>query len=262
MLIFSQNSLINHSENKSLEKQWILLNNGIIFKSQDYIDLDFYVEVIGDLNDHIYLTYSRTYSLIYWLNPLTKSIMMKTFNGSSHYHIKNVTSTSGDLLINHDINKIVWSDIGKHPAIHQMNFDGTQEIVIYSKTRAFHLTIDQQAQLYYFVDFTTYSLYSIDYHGDNQKLYVKNYNKFYREFGIAIWNNDLYIADHYNIYKITEVNFKIDQGRQILKSTDLNITYFEQVVFYTDQSNIQNNCEQADCSQLCVPIGQCMLSWK
>ena len=254
MMILSPNMMIRYQGN-STEKRLIGLDNHIVFKSQDIMDFEFYENSMEIYEERVYLAYSKRYGLIYWLNPRDKSIKMQMFNKTSFYHVTDVTSTSRDLLINHDTNVIVWSDVGKEPKLVQMNFDGKQEKVIYKKRPAFHLTIDHQEQLYFFIDITSHSLYSVSYNGHNEKLYFSSFNLFSEMISMFVWNNDLIVANSTKITRIYEIDYKFHQEHKLFDTKYFKVTKFDQIIFENNQLNVTNHCDQANCSELCLPIG-------
>ena len=180
---------------------------------------------------------------------------MQTFNNLSFYHINNVTSTSRDLLINHNTNVIVWSDVGRDPAISQTNLNGKQEKVIYTKRPAFHLTIDDQNQLYFFIDITTHSLYSVSYNGHNEKFYLSSFNLFSEMISMFVWNNNLFVANSTKITKVEKFDYEFYQEQNLFDTNYFNITEFDQIIFEKVQFTVTNSCYQANCSGLCLPIG-------
>ena len=118
------------------------------------------------------IAYDWIHGLIYWLDIQIKTINVMDSNAieSDIYSICDLNNENQrDLMINVEKSELIWSQIGFEPRLWHISLDGSNKNVLYSNSRqAFHLTLDYETKRYYFVDISDFSLFSIDFKGNNE----------------------------------------------------------------------------------------------
>ncbi|CAG2172490.1 unnamed protein product [Oppiella nova] len=154
----------------------------------------------------------------------------------------------------------------------QTHLDGSNQSVLYDNNRqAFHLTVNYQTQRYYFIDINDFYLYSIDFNGTDERLYTKSKEFFDSVNSMYVLNSDLYLANEYMIYKIPEIDLRIQSIQILHKSHRYNATNYQlhnavdidrqeinkfKILDPILQPNVTNVCESHGCLHLCLPTGQ------
>ena len=129
------------------------------------------------------MTVDWVHSLVYWIDIQWRTIKVYHLNQRHEqyiYTICNITSKGDprELLYNLMERVLVWTMIAQPfgMSIITADPDGNNQKKLYygHLKQAFHLTIDYDSKNYYFIDITDYSLYSIDFKGQNEKFYLKS----------------------------------------------------------------------------------------
>ena len=299
-LISASNALIKTYRNQSIDK--ILYNSVEKYKIIDYDSIEGTLilydpesnSIVSDLNENDILSitdinnsiaYDWIHRLLFHIDLKTKTLKVIDFNDKNFntYSISEVNNKfSRDLVINIENSVLVWSQIGNDPKLWQINFDGTEQTVLYSNLRqTFHLTVDYETKRYYFVDITDYSLFSIDFNGNNEKILITSKKLFDSIVSMKILNNDIYLSNNYFIYKITDLSSGLKRAEILLTcgeqhSIDANLFYkFKsldikrpKIFDFTliDEKlrpNVSNKCLDSKCDGLCLPTPhsyQCLSS--
>ena len=237
--------------------------------------------------NHQIIHYNNVFHFYDWIHNLTikvdtenKYISLSnnyyTFAGESIKFLKVSNLSTNDLVINVKKCVIVWSVLGINSSILQSNYDGSEQTVLYSRSRQTqHITIDYNSDRYYFVDITDFSLYSIDFDGSNELFLMKSYSLFNAITGLSIASNRLYIYNRYLVYKVPYIDTNIaiaevlfqtkswNKLNQILDSEffTINATIiqrqeFTSVFVFDVLPEFENRCLHSECSHICIPIGQ------
>ena len=237
--------------------------------------------------NHQIIYYNNVFHFHDWIHNLTINVdnENKYISLNNNYYTSdkesieffNVSNLSTeDLVINVKKCVIVWSVLGINSSILQSNYDGSDQTVLYSRSRQTqHLTIDYYSDRYYFVDITDFSLYSIDFDGSNELFLMKSYSLFNAINGLRFVSNRLYISNQYLVYKVPYIDTNIpiaevlfqtkswNKLNQILDSEffTINATIiqrqeFTSVFVFDVLPEFENRCENSKCSHICIPIGQ------
>ena len=241
-------------------------------KHMGYVSLD--QDQIGAL------AYDWEQDLYIWTDVKEEVIKMVGLKYSNNvYSVGNISHLRhNEMVINVKKSVLVWSEVYLVPRLIQTNYDGTGETTLYSNSRpALHLSVDYPTERYYFVDIKDFSLYSIDFNGNNEIFYMKSENLFDDIYGLSVWDNDLYLSNKHLIYKIPELDLGIAKAEivyktyvfdkyqkklpqildqdfyeidsKVLKRREFNAFFIKQ-----KPQNFTNKCESNVCSHLCLPI--------
>ncbi|CAG2120001.1 unnamed protein product, partial [Medioppia subpectinata] len=183
---------------------------------------------------------------LYWLDIMSKTIKLLDF-ADPKTQVYTVCDAGGDnprdLVLNVAVRALVWSTIGTSPQLIQSQLDGSNQTALYDSGRqAYHLTVDYQRRRYFFVDIDDWFLYSIDFLGSDERMYIKSREFFDAVHTMFALNGDLYLANEHMVYKIPEIELRIESVQVLYKSHRFNVTTTGQtgwsptVVVVADQS--------------------------
>lgn len=221
------------------------------------------------------LTYDPIHGLLFWIDVEYHTINAMDISREMSATLLQLESTnSRHLIVNSERSVLIWSDIGSNPKISQIDCDGTNQKTLYSRGRqAMHLTVDYQTQRYYFVDITDYSLIAIDFNGENEMCLMTSRTFFGHIISMSLLDNDLYLANHHMIYKIPQLQRRINRAEIIYTSDNLDNTLAKSEFFYQinpvnlkrslilgfrliDNNlarKVKNKCDKVDCDGICLP---------
>ncbi|XP_054156277.1 uncharacterized protein LOC128954705 [Oppia nitens] len=162
------------------------------------------------------------HGLLYWLDIQPKSINVVSLddNTKHQYTVCLLRSDNPrDLVVNAKRSVLVWSNVGsRDPNLVQSQMDGNNQTIFYRNSRhAFHLTIDYQFDRYFFVDIEDHCLYSIDFDGNDEQLYLKSRELLDPILAMSVIDNDLYFMNEYLLYRIPDVNLSINRAQVAYK---------------------------------------------
>jgi hypothetical protein len=215
------------------------------------------------------------HDLIYWIDIESSTIKALNFFQSEFvYTISNLTyGEPRDLVVNVLKSVLVWSEIENISNIKQSFQDRTNETVLYSGYKTpFHLTIDYESEKYYFIEIRTYTLFSIDFEGENEKMVLKSQAIFHSVNSMAFIGEEIYLLTRDAVFRLTEHLYGIESVDVVFK-TYKSIAKFNDRTFFDKNSNVlmreeiyamkiiddssqpysENKCEFAKCSHLCLP---------
>jgi hypothetical protein len=215
------------------------------------------------------------HDLIYWIDIESSTIkVFNFFQPEFVYTISNLTyGEPRDLVVNVLKSVLVWSEIENISNIKQSLQDGTNETVLYSGYKTpFQLTIDYESEKYYFIEIRTYTLFSIDFEGENEKMVLKSSAIFHSVNDMVVIREEIYLSTRDAIFRLTEHLYGIESVDVVFK-TYKSIAKFNDKIFFDKNSNIlmreeiyamkiiddslqpysENKCEFANCSHLCLP---------
>ena len=224
------------------------------------------------------VAYDWVHRLIYWIDTKFQIINVMDSNDieSNVYPIcQLLDANQRDLVVNIQKSQLIWSQIGFDPKIWRINMDGNNKIALYSNSRqVFHLCIDYETKRYYFVDITDFSLFSIDFNGNNENYLMTSRSFFDSIISMTVLNGHLYLANNQIIYRISDLDLRIKRA-EILYSNGRH-DYNEKQNFYDFKSldlkrqkifgfkiidpklqpEVTNRCLNSNCDGLCVPTTQ------
>jgi hypothetical protein len=215
------------------------------------------------------------HDLIYWIDIESSTIkVFNFFQPEFLYTISNLTyGEPRDLVVNVLKSILVWNEIENISNIKQSLQDGTNQTVLYSGYKTpFHLTIDYESKKYYFIEIRTYTLFSIDFEGENEKMVLKSPTIFHSVNSMAFIGEEIYLSTGNSILRLTEHLYGIESVDVVFK-TYKSIPKFNDRIFFDNNSNVlmreeiyamkiiddslqpysENKCEFANCSHLCLP---------
>ncbi len=215
------------------------------------------------------------HDLIYWIDIESLTIkVLNFFQPEFVYTILNLTyGEPRDLVVNVLKSVLVWSEIENISNIKQSLEDGTNETVLYSGYKTpYHLTIDYESEKYYFIEIRTYTLFSIDFEGENEKMVLKSPAIFHSVNSMSFIGEEIYLSTGDAIFRLTEHLYGIESVDVVFK-TYKSIEKFNDRIFFDKNSNVltieeiyamkiiddssqpysKNKCEFANCSHLCLP---------
>ena len=243
------------------------------------INLECTQPVINNCFNNIY--YDWVHRLYIWRDDQDQNIkIINSIHKNIIYEFENSFYKSFS-VINVKKSVLLWSIVGPEPKLIETNYDGTNDTFLYSNWRPVrHLTVDYRTDRYYLVDIRDFSLYSIDFNGNNEIFYMKSENLFDDINGLSVWDNDLYLSNRQLIYKIPEFSAGVAKAEILYKTYSFEkiqriLPQIKEQEFYEINSNIikrqefkalyvyppesglnfTNKCESNVCSHLCLPIG-------
>ncbi len=256
------NDKINVTNFKMSEESGILEKNGSI--------------VINNNGKPKCLAIDWIHDLIYWIDIKSNTInvvnIMKPELTLLLIDLGEEEVTS--LVINPLKVVLIWIKKGIYSKIMQSFQDGSNQMVLYSNSyrNPSHITIDFETEGYYFISQSGSALYSIDFRGNNEKVYL--YGNF---FGIVndiiSLNDDLFFPIDEALVRLREVSLKQKKLDLVLISSKFNDSenYFNsslksqksfrqeiygvKIVNPLIQPNFTNKCQSANCPYLCLPSG-------
>jgi len=169
---------------------------------------------------------------------------------------------------------LIWIKKGISSKIMQSFQDGSNQMVLYSNSyrNPSHITIDFETERYYFITQSDSALYSIDFRGNSEVVYLYA-DIFQIVKDIISLNDDLFFSIDEALVRLREVSLKQKKLDLVLISSKFNDSenYFNsslksqksfrqeiygvKIVDPLIQPNFTNKCQSANCPYLCLPSG-------
>lgn len=216
------------------------------------------------------------HDLLYWTDVGTRTInVVNVKKPFDFFVVVNTTNQEPhDIVINLLTNTLVWTSIGLKPKILRSFQDGSQQSVLYSKSRqVFCLTIDAFIKKYYFLDLHS-TLYSIDFDGVDERIVLHSQNLLSDVNSMSVYFDDIFMSTNYLIYKVNKFGHfdrLIGERAEALVSSLTTISNNKSFIMKNTihskrkqlfnlkivdpvlQPNLENKCQLTKCSHICLP---------
>jgi hypothetical protein len=230
--------------------------------------------VINNTGKPICLTIDWIHDLLYWIDIKSNTInVVNIFEPQLNLLLINLDEEKvTTLVVNPMKSVLIWIRKGVSSAIMESFQDGSNIRVLYDNSPASHITVDFDAERYYFIDKNYWTLYSIDFKGDNEQFHIRDsFLSIVND--MSVLNDDLYLSIDEAMVRLPKISIgqkkfdfmlissKFNDSENFFNSSIKSQKSYRQEIYRVKivdpllQPNFTNKCESANCSYLCLPSG-------
>ena len=192
---------------------------------------------------------------LYWLDSKLNTIEVSRENGDHRMILvnENITQPRGlSLDPMPDARWLFWTDWGENPRIERIGMDGTLRDTIIS-TKIYWpngLALDIPSKRVYFADSKLDFIDFCDYDGKNRQQVIANSHYLLHPHSLAIFEDQVYWTDRQlnRVMQARKFRGKNESVVSHLVSQPLSVHVHHPVL----QAKMDNPCDKAQCSQLCL----------
>jgi hypothetical protein len=228
--------------------------------------------VINNTGKPICLTIDWIHDLLYWIDIKSNTInVVNILEPQFNLLLINLDEEKvTTLVVNPMKSVLIWIRKGVSSAIMESFEDGSNIRVLYNNRPALHITVDFDAQRYYFIDKNYWTLCSIDFKGSDEQFHIRDsFLSIVND--MSVLNDDLYLSIDEAIVRLPKISIgqkkfdlmlissKFNDSENFFNSSIKSQKSYRQEIYRVKivnqllQPNFTNKCESANCSYLCLP---------
>lgn len=207
------------------------------------------------------IAFDWIHKLVYLSVP--KGIEAYTVETTSVFSYQVVThdDVMGDIAVDPSEGHLIWSQWkynafnNQHSgSIMRANQDGSDQRVLTTASKIPNtLTIDLESKTIFWIDTSQYSLYSMDYQGNNARTLIQSRALFDGSFSMDLFGDNIFWSNYDKNSILMTDKSGANQSNVIVLVNAYTDLEGIRVLDGSRQKNGTNRCQKATCSQMCLP---------